>query len=209
MAKIKIIDLIIAVTIGLIVIGYIGPVALQSFAASNIGTGQLGTATGAFTFSGNVTSGELANISISFSNGTTFIYALEFNATNGSACTKTINCIPVNLTGVDGRYWNQSYYASGNLTTAINSNTSTASIVTAANTTNKTTITAVASGATGNNIALSTTASKIVASGLIGGQDSSLGKQALYAIFVTVLPILGALLFLFLIYMWIRHAGVG
>lgn len=208
MAKIKVMDLIIGVTIGLIIIGYVGPTALQSFANSNIGTGQLTTASGVFTFSGNVTSGELANISISFNNGTTFVYRFEFNATNGSTCL-TLNCISVNLTGSDGRYWNQSYYASGNLTAAINANTSTASIVTASNTTNKTTITAVSSGATGNNIALSDNTANLASSGLSGGQDSSLGKQALYAIFVTVLPILGALLFLFLIYLWIRHAGVG
>lgn len=207
--KMKIMDLVLAVVIGLIVIGYIGPVALQSFAASNIGTGQLSTASGSFIFSGNVTSGELANISISFSNGSTFVYLFEFNATNGSTCL-TLNCIPVNLTGVEstGRWWNQSYYASGNLTSAINANTSTASIVTAVNTTNRTTLTAVSSGASGNQITLSDNALNLASSGLSGGQDSSLGRQALYAIFVTVLPIIGAFIFLYLIYMWIKHAGV-
>lgn len=124
------------------------------------------TASGTFTFSGNVSNGELVNIT--HPNGS--VYRFEFNTTNGSTCLTT-DCIPVNLTGVEptGRWWNQSWYASGNLTAAINANATVASFVTAANTTNITTITADAPGAGWNSVVLSDNAANVASSGLSGG----------------------------------------
>lgn len=139
--------------------------------------GGEGTASGALTFSGNVSNGELVNIT----NGAA-IYRFEFNTTaNGSnAVAITTNAIVINLSRTAGTtaypnplVYNNSYLASGNLTAAINANASTLALVTAANTTNKTTITAVASGKSYNSIATSENGAAIVwgAATLTGGGD--------------------------------------
>lgn len=139
--------------------------------------GGEGTAGGALTFSGNVSNGELVNIT----NGAA-VYRFEFNTTgNGSAeVCKTTNCIIVALSQTAGteaspnpNVYNSSVKASGNLTAAINANASTLALVTAANTTNKTTITAVASGKSYNSIATSENGAAIAwgAATLTGGGD--------------------------------------
>lgn len=133
--------------------------------------------TGTFTFSGNVSNGELVNITSGAN-----VYRFEFNTTNnGSAITcVTTNCIPVNLTyqGVCASCdnWNSSNRTFMNLTGAINGNASTAAMVTATNTsgvsTNTTTITSDAYG-TGGNYALADTGANIASSGMTGGATGS------------------------------------
>ncbi len=128
-------------------------------------------ATGTFTFSGNVSNGELVNITYG-----AVVYRFEFNTTaNGSTpVCLTPNCISVNLQAVaNGEVWNTSVRASGNLTAAINANASTAALVAAVNTTNVTTLTAVTTGTGGNSITLSDNAAAIASSGLSGGVDGA------------------------------------
>lgn len=139
-------------------------------------------ASGTYTFSGNVSNGELVNIT----NGNA-VYRFEFNTTaNGSAATCiTTNCIVVNLSEQAGttdnpnpNTYNGSVKASGNLTATINANVSTAALLTAANTTNLTTVTADAGGTTGNSISLADNAANIVSAGLSGGVDGSSWSSA-------------------------------
>lgn len=133
--------------------------------------GGVGTASGVLTFSGNVSNGELVNIT----NGNA-VYRFEFNTTiNGSgtpACLTT-NCIPVNLNPSYNVFYNTSVLASGNLTAAINANASVAALVTAVNTTNTTTITADASGSSYNSIGTTENGAQTAwgSSTLIGGGD--------------------------------------
>jgi hypothetical protein len=126
-------------------------------------------ATGTYTFSGNVSNGELVNIT----NGAA-VYRFEFNTTGNGADTTvvlTANAIRVNASSIGS--WNSSVKASGNLTAAINANASAAAIVTAANTTSKTTLTAVTIGDGSNSITLADNAVNIASTGMAGGTDGS------------------------------------
>jgi hypothetical protein len=129
-------------------------------------------ASGALTFTGNVSNGELVNIT----NGVA-VYRFEFNTTAaGSAATcLTTNCVIVNLTPG----YNSSVKASGNLTAAINANVSVAAFVTAVNTTNTTTITADTAGSAGNSIGTVETlaAASWGAATLTGGSDANTANQ--------------------------------
>lgn len=129
--------------------------------------GVLRAASGTFTFSGNVSNGELANIT----NGAA-VYRFEFNTSGNPnlATVLTANAIRVNVSDIGS--WNDSIRASGNLTAAINANASTAAILTAANTTNLTTLTADTAGTSGNSITLADNAANIASSGLAGGSAS-------------------------------------
>ena len=124
-------------------------------------------ATGVLTFSGNVTTGELVNITIG---GTT--YAFEFNTTGTGVTAGYINV------DVSGGY-NTSVLASGNLTDAINNNATLAALITAVNTTNTTTITADAAGTTANGYGTTETgaqtawASTTMLGGVTGSQWDS------------------------------------
>lgn len=102
-------------------------------------------ATGILTFSGNVTTGELVNITAGG-----VVYSFEFNTTGTGV---TAGCINVDVSGG----YNDSVNASGNLTDAINNNATLAGLITAANTTNTTTITADVIGETANGYATTET----------------------------------------------------
>lgn len=153
-------------------------------------------ATGTFTFSGNVSNGELVNIT----NGAA-VYRFEFNTTNnGSAIIcQTTDCIPVNLSGVIETgmkapiYYNQSYLASGNLTVTINANASTAALLTAANTTNRTTLTADSAGLNGNTITLSDNAANVASSPMSGGAEPNRAPTAVMLIAQTAVSIMASL----------------
>ncbi len=110
------------------------------FAIDTDGTAAV-AATGSLTFTGNVTTGEMVNITNS---GTT--YTFQFNTTGNG--TTNPSYIPVNVSNG----YNTSIRASGNLTTAINNNATVAAFVTAVNTTNTTTLTADTTGTSGNSI---------------------------------------------------------
>ena len=197
----NILDLVLGAIIAFLIIGYLGPIGIQSMVnATGFNNGQASAATGTYTFSANVSNGELVNIT----NGAN-VYNLEFNTTAHStiACI-TDNCIPVNLTGTSDIMWNQSVFASGNLTAAINGNATLAALLTAANTTNLTTITADTAGSAGNNIVLSDNAAGVASSGLSGGRDSSQGAAIIYTVFTTVMPIIAAIVFFVIIIFIVR-----
>ena len=167
-ANVGIIISLVGIGVGILalaIIFTIGPVIGYNVESANT-VPSVATATGTFIFSGNVSNGELANIT----NGAS-VYIFEFNTTGtspGNVCL-TNNCIRINLT----TGYNTSVLASGNLTDAINANTSTSALVTAVNTTNKTTLTAVNSGKAANSYSLSDNAVNIASSGLSGGVDGS------------------------------------
>jgi hypothetical protein len=130
-------------------------------------------AIGKFTFSGTgetvINNGELINITNSNGN----VYRFEFNTSGNPnlATVLTANAIRVNITSGSGH--NTSILASGNLTTAINANTSTSALVTAVNTTNLTTLTFTSTGIIGNSITLSDNAINIASSGMSGGVEGT------------------------------------
>ena len=198
-----ILDLVLGAIIAFLIIGYLGPIGVQSMVnATGFNDGQSAAAIGSYTFSANVSNGELVNIT----NGVN-VYNLEFNTTAHStiACI-TDNCIPVNLTGTGDIMWNQSVFASGNLTTAINGNATLAALLTAVNTTNLATITAVTAGSAGNNIALSDNAAGVASVGLSGGRDASQGTAIIYTIFRTVMPLISAIVFFIIIVFIVRSS---
>jgi hypothetical protein len=120
-------------------------------------------ATGALTFSGNVTTGELVNITAN-----SVVYTFEFNTTGTGVTDGYINV------DVSGGY-NTSILASGNLTDAINNNATLATLITAVNTTNTTTVTAVTAGTTANSYATTETGAQTAwaSATLTGGVDGS------------------------------------
>ena len=118
--------------------------ALEDWGINVTSLSNEANATGTFTFTDNVTDGELVNITIS---GTT--YTFEFNDTGGSAITS--GYIAVNISDL------LNTTAAANLSVAINGNTSTDTDVTATNPTNVTVLlTADTAGAVGNNIGTTT-----------------------------------------------------
>jgi len=147
-------------------------------------------ASNTLTFTGNVSNGELVNITYGDA-----IYRFEFNTShpNNGTDTLTANAIRVNLT----TGYNFSWLASGNLTNAINANVSTAAIVTASNTTNVTTLTADSVGrfynslyATSENLASASWAS----TSLTGGKDIVYGQSSTISYAGVVIPLMGILL---------------
>jgi len=120
-------------------------------------------ATGALTFSGNVTTGELVNITVG---GVT--YAFEFNTTGTGV---SAGCINVDVSSG----FNTSVLASGNLTDAINNNATLAALITAVNTTNTTTVTAVAAGTTANGYGTTETGAQTAwaSTTMLGGVSGS------------------------------------
>lgn len=132
-------------------------------------------ASGTFTFTGNVSNGDVVNITSGSS-----VYHLEFNTTAHSTIVcVTANCIAVNLTGLAGQVFQEGYRAPQNLTNAINNNASLAALVTAVNGSNVSTLTAVTTGTLGNNIVLSDNSAKVTSSGLSGGTDGNPNAAAL------------------------------
>ncbi len=190
-------DLLLGALIAFMLIGYVGPIAIQSMVnATGLSNGKDATATGFFAFgTGNISNGDMVNITNATSKLT-----FEFNTSARSpiACIAA-NCIPINLTGVN-TVWNNSQFASGNLTTAINANASAAAIVTATNTSNLTSISYYKVGSEGNGVTLTDSSANIVASGLSGGQDSYTSKAVVYSIFTITMPIIGVIAFLLIIY---------
>lgn len=153
-------------------------VVLVIWAVLGIGVGLVqmyntaGTpASGTIQFSGNVSNGELVNIT----NGAS-VYRFEFNTTGidpPNVCL-TANCIRVNVLAPSGLIgWNTSIRASGNLTAAINANATVAAIVSAQNTTNLTTLRAASVGIAGNSITLSDNSGNIATSSMSGGTDAN------------------------------------
>lgn len=122
----------------LLVILYVGVNIIQGVGdATELEAGTY--ATGALTFSGNVTTGELVNIT----DGST-TYTFEFNTTGTGVTAGYIN---VDVSSGS----NTSVLASGELTDAINNNATLAALITAVNTTNTTTITADVASTTANS----------------------------------------------------------
>lgn len=121
-------------------IGILASIGLNLFYSVDTDGTPAVAATGTLTFTGNVTTGELVNIT----NGG--VHTFEFNTTGTGTSSSTY--INVDVSGSN----NTSVIASGKLTDAINANASTAAQVTAVNTTNVTTLTAVTAGTAGNSI---------------------------------------------------------
>lgn len=135
---------------------------------------------GNFVFNGtNITSdntGVITNVTIT--NGAA-IYIFEFNTTAaGDQLCVVANCILLNVRNV-----NTSLGAATNLTLAINSNTSTAALVTAVRSGNTTFVTSDSRSTTGNSIVLSddslpNQASLIVSTTMIGGVNDVTGQAS-------------------------------
>lgn len=183
---------ITAVVVGAMML-YVGLLTTMTVSSTVGDTLTPTAATGTLTFSGNVSNGELINITTN--DGSTYLF--EFNTTAGStiACL-TANCIPINLTdsGDDDRMYNLSWEASGNLTDAINANASTAAIVTAVNSTNLTTLTYYVTGTGGNAVSLSGNAANITLSGLSGGVEGTTAWEDVKGNVNTSFTLLGILM---------------
>ena len=122
----------------LLVILYVGVNIIQNVSnATSLDAGEY--ATGVLTFSDNVTTGELVNITDGSAT-----YTFEFNTTGTGATAGYINV------DVSSGY-NTSVLASGNLTDAINAEATISDLITAVNTTDTTTITADAVGTAANS----------------------------------------------------------
>ena len=129
------------------------------------------TSSGTITFSGNVSNGELVNLTWGDA-----VYRFEFNTTALGADCQTANCIRVNVTA----FTNTSDGAATNLTTAINANASTAALVTATHSTNRTTVTADAIGRQYNLLATAENAANAAwgAETLTGGSNGTTANMS-------------------------------
>lgn len=148
------------------------------------------------TFTGNVSNGELVNITDAITGS---VYRFEFNTTGtnpGTVCL-TANCIRVNVSIP----YNTSIYGAANLTTAMNANTSFASLLTASNNNeNIAVVTYNTIGRTYNGVV--TTADTVTNaawtnSAITGGQDRVMGQAETITYATIVLPLMGLLLMVF------------
>lgn len=168
--------------------------------------GSVATATGTVTFSGNVTPGNAVNLT----DPSGFKYVFEFNTTGrGGLATDTCyiyasspGCIPVNVSYNLG--WNSTPYEVGNLSKAINGNTTVSANVTSVNSTTVVTLTAITTGTLYNSMVLSTNGANIAVSGLSGGANSgysswSPSSQTAWAPVPTIVVVVIVIIFLVLL----------
>lgn len=129
--------MVLSVTLIVVLYGIVPVIGYQIESAITLPTDT--QAVNRLVFSGNVTTGELVNITAEG-----VVYAFEFNTTG----TGTSDPVFINVDVSSAA--NTSILASGELTDAINGNATLAALITAVNTTNQTTVTAVAAGETAN-----------------------------------------------------------
>lgn len=178
----------VVIGFGLLTIGnYLYWAVATQADSSNLIASRGAYATGNISFNGNVSNGELFNITSG-----TAVYRFEFNTSVASpSICLTTNCIIVNVYNT-----NTSVASAVNLTAAINGNASVAAIVTATDSTNVTGLTYVSRGTAGNSVALSDNGALFNVSGatLLGGLEDVTGASAQTNInnyVIITLPLMG------------------